>query len=138
MSTTATGVRTISLVCLPIDRAGRSGRVLRVDRLREARRHPLRWRLPVDRGLSGRGVDRDRAGPTPAQRPGRARARWIPIQTGITLTTDDIDATHAQFTALGVDVDAEVSRMGAPVPPMFWFRDPAGHTLMVVESPKGN
>ena len=23
--------------------------------------------------------------------------------------------------------------MGDPVPPMFWFRDPAGHTLMVVE-----
>jgi hypothetical protein len=27
-----------------------------------------------------------------------------------------------------------VSRMGEPVPPMFWFRDPTGHTLMVVES----
>jgi hypothetical protein len=24
--------------------------------------------------------------------------------------------------------------MGEPVPPMFWFRDPTGHTLMVVES----
>jgi hypothetical protein len=35
--------------------------------------------------------------------------------------------------ARGVDVDAEVSRMGDPVPPMFWFRDPSGHTLMVVE-----
>jgi len=33
----------------------------------------------------------------------------------------------------GVDVDAEVSRMGDPVPPMFWFRDPTGHSLMVVE-----
>ena len=56
-----------------------------------------------------------------------------PTQTGITLTTADIDATHAQFKALGVDVDAEVSRAGDPVPPMFWFRDPTGHTLMVVE-----
>jgi catechol 2,3-dioxygenase-like lactoylglutathione lyase family enzyme len=56
-----------------------------------------------------------------------------PTQTGITLTTADIDATHAQFKALGVDVDADVSRMGDPVPPMFWFRDPTGHTLMVVE-----
>jgi hypothetical protein len=27
-----------------------------------------------------------------------------------------------------------VSRMGEPVPPMFWFRDPTGHTLMVVGS----
>jgi predicted enzyme related to lactoylglutathione lyase len=56
-----------------------------------------------------------------------------PQETGIILTTDDIDATHAQFQALGVDVDAEVSRMGDPVPPMFWFRDPTGHSLMVVQ-----
>jgi catechol 2,3-dioxygenase-like lactoylglutathione lyase family enzyme len=56
-----------------------------------------------------------------------------PAQTGITLTTTDIDATHAAFKQLGIDVDAEVSRMGAPVPPLFWFRDPTGHTLMVVE-----
>lgn len=54
-------------------------------------------------------------------------------ETGISLTTDDIDATHARLKALGVDVDAEVSRMGDPVPPMFWFRDPDGHTLMIVE-----
>ena len=57
------------------------------------------------------------------------------VQTGITLTTDDIDATHAALKDQGVDVDAEVSRMGDPVPPMFWFRDPTGHTLMVVELP---
>jgi hypothetical protein len=24
-------------------------------------------------------------------------------------------------------------RMGEPVPPMFWFRDPDGNTLLVVE-----
>jgi catechol 2,3-dioxygenase-like lactoylglutathione lyase family enzyme len=57
----------------------------------------------------------------------------VPMETGVTLTSDDIDATHAEFKAAGVDVDAEVSRMGEPVPPMFWFRDPTGHTLMVVE-----
>lgn len=59
----------------------------------------------------------------------------VPMNTGITLTTNDIDAAHAEFQALGIDVDAEVSRMGDPVPPMFWFRDPSGHTLMVVEQP---
>lgn len=58
-----------------------------------------------------------------------------PTQTGITLTTTDIDSTHAAMKSLGVDVDAEVARMGDPVPPMFWFRDPTGHTLMVVEQP---
>ena len=54
-------------------------------------------------------------------------------QTGISLQTADIDAYHAQLTASGIDVDAEVSRMGDPVPPLFWLRDPEGNTLMVVE-----
>ncbi len=56
------------------------------------------------------------------------------IQTGISLTTSDIDATHGELKSAGVDVDAEVSRMGDPVPPMFWFRDPDGNTLMIVEA----
>jgi predicted enzyme related to lactoylglutathione lyase len=55
------------------------------------------------------------------------------VQTGISLSTDDIDATHAQLQSRGVDADAEVMRMGEPVPPMFWFRDPDGNTLLVVE-----
>jgi catechol 2,3-dioxygenase-like lactoylglutathione lyase family enzyme len=55
------------------------------------------------------------------------------VQTGISLTSDDIDATHAHMLSLGVDADAEVSRMGGPVPPMFWFRDPDGNTLLVVQ-----
>ena len=55
-------------------------------------------------------------------------------QTGIALHTDDIEADHADFKARGVDVDEEVSRMGDPVPPLFWFRDPDGNTLMVVQS----
>jgi catechol 2,3-dioxygenase-like lactoylglutathione lyase family enzyme len=54
-------------------------------------------------------------------------------ETGISLTTEDADATHAELRSRGVDVDAEVSRMGDPVPPMFWFRDPDGHSIMVVE-----
>lgn len=56
-----------------------------------------------------------------------------PMQTGITLRTADIDAAHAQLLSLGVDVDPEVSRMGDPVPPLFSFRDPTGHSLMVVQ-----
>jgi catechol 2,3-dioxygenase-like lactoylglutathione lyase family enzyme len=55
------------------------------------------------------------------------------VQTGISLSTDDIDATHAQLQSSGVDVDPEVSRMGDPIPPMFWFRDPDGNTLLIVE-----
>jgi catechol 2,3-dioxygenase-like lactoylglutathione lyase family enzyme len=54
-------------------------------------------------------------------------------ETGIGLQTDDIDAYHAELKANGVDVDPEVSRMGDPVPPLFWLRDPEGNTLMVVQ-----
>jgi catechol 2,3-dioxygenase-like lactoylglutathione lyase family enzyme len=57
----------------------------------------------------------------------------LAVHTGISLTTDDVDATHALLREAGVDVDAEVMRMGDPVPPMFWFRDPDGNTLLVVE-----
>ena len=53
-------------------------------------------------------------------------------ETGIGLQTDDIDAYHAELKAAGVDVDAEVSHMGDPVPPLFWLRDPEGNSLMVV------
>ncbi|HEY2141517.1 MAG TPA: VOC family protein [Solirubrobacteraceae bacterium] len=60
---------------------------------------------------------------------GKAEAR----ETGISLTTDDVDATHAELRSRGVDVDAEIMRMGDPVPPMFWFRDPDGHSLLVVQ-----
>ena len=56
------------------------------------------------------------------------------VQTGITLTTGDIEATHAELRSLGTDMDEEVSRMGDPVPPMFTFRDPDGNALLVVES----
>ena len=55
-------------------------------------------------------------------------------QTGICLDTSDVDGAHAALRAAGVDVDPEVSRMGDPVPPMFWFRDPDGNSLMVVET----
>jgi catechol 2,3-dioxygenase-like lactoylglutathione lyase family enzyme len=56
-----------------------------------------------------------------------------PKELGVSLTTTDADATHEKLRSLGVDVDDNVSRMGDPVPPMFWFRDPEGHSLMVVE-----
>lgn len=53
-------------------------------------------------------------------------------ETGISLHSEDIDGYHAQLKAEGVDVDDEVSRMGDPVPPMFWLRDTEGNSLMVV------
>lgn len=67
--------------------------------------------------------------PPPPDNPEAAGNR----QTGITLQTDDIEALHAELQAAGVDVDAEISRMGDPIPPMFWFRDPEGNSLLVVQ-----
>ncbi|MGY0058956.1 VOC family protein [Streptomyces sp. LZ34] len=63
--------------------------------------------------------------PMPGQSPG--------VETGIILTSEDIDADHAALLARGVDTDPEVVRWGAPVPPMFGFRDPDGNKLMIVE-----
>jgi catechol 2,3-dioxygenase-like lactoylglutathione lyase family enzyme len=54
-------------------------------------------------------------------------------QTGICLDTPDVEGAHAALKEAGVDVDAEISRMGGPVPPMFWLRDPDGNTLLIVQ-----
>jgi catechol 2,3-dioxygenase-like lactoylglutathione lyase family enzyme len=128
MSTTATRIRQISLVCVPTpdqDRAIEFYESLGFEKRTDT---PFggdyRWvEVYPPEGTTGLAL-----APPPPQ-----GGEVVPAETGITLTTDDIDATHAQFKALGVDVDPEVSRMGDPVPPMFWFRDPTGHVLMVVE-----
>jgi catechol 2,3-dioxygenase-like lactoylglutathione lyase family enzyme len=55
------------------------------------------------------------------------------VETGIILSSTDIDADHAALKAAGVDVDPEIARWGDPVPPMFRLRDPGGNTLTIVE-----
>ncbi len=55
------------------------------------------------------------------------------IETRVAFTTEDADADHAQLKARGVDVDETVMRMGDPVPPMFFFRDPDGNRFMAVQ-----
>jgi catechol 2,3-dioxygenase-like lactoylglutathione lyase family enzyme len=54
--------------------------------------------------------------------------------TGIALTTGNLDADYNDMKARGVDVDAEIMRGGGPVPPMFWFRDADGNTLLLVQT----
>jgi catechol 2,3-dioxygenase-like lactoylglutathione lyase family enzyme len=56
------------------------------------------------------------------------------VQTRVAFATDDIDADHASLKAQGVDVDDEVSRMGGPVPPMFWFRDQDANSFLIVQT----
>jgi catechol 2,3-dioxygenase-like lactoylglutathione lyase family enzyme len=55
------------------------------------------------------------------------------IDMRLALSSEDIDADHAALLARGVDVDAEVMRMGDPVPPMFFFRDQDGNRLLLVQ-----
>ena len=55
------------------------------------------------------------------------------IETRVSLSSQDIDADHAQLRERGVDADPEVMRMGDPVPPMFFFRDPDGNRFFIIE-----
>jgi catechol 2,3-dioxygenase-like lactoylglutathione lyase family enzyme len=55
------------------------------------------------------------------------------IETRIALDSKDADADHAALRERGVEVDAEVMRMGGPVPPMFFFSDQDGNRLLLVE-----
>lgn len=127
MTSTATRIQQLSLVCVPT--VDQDGAISFYEKLGFEKRTDTpfgggyRWvEVYPPEGTAGIAL----APPPPGQ-------DVTPTLTGITLTTDDVDATHAELKARGVDVDAEVSRMGDPVPPMFWFRDPTGHTLMVVE-----
>jgi catechol 2,3-dioxygenase-like lactoylglutathione lyase family enzyme len=124
---TATGIRQISLVCVPTpdqDKAIEFYESLGFEKRTDT---PFggdyRW-VEVYPPEGAAGI---------ALAPPRPGTAVTPVETGITLTASDIDGTHAALKSRGIDVDAEVSRMGDPVPPMFWFRDPTGHSLMVVE-----
>jgi len=127
VSTTATRIGSISLVCIPTPDQDQA--IAFYESLGFEKRTDIpfggdyRW-VEVYPPSGTAGI---------ALAPPRPGSEVTPVETGITLTSDDVDATHAQLRSLGIDVDAEVARMGDPVPPMFWFRDPSGHSLMVVE-----
>jgi catechol 2,3-dioxygenase-like lactoylglutathione lyase family enzyme len=56
----------------------------------------------------------------------------IGVDSRVAFTTTNVDGDHADLRARGVDVDDEVMRMGDPVPPMFFFRDQDGNSLLIV------
>lgn len=70
-------------------------------------------------------------------------------ETRCAFSTKGIEADHATLRANGVDVDAEIGRMGTsrpglfwrqvtvkdPMPPQFSFRDPDGNRFLIVEPP---
>jgi predicted enzyme related to lactoylglutathione lyase len=128
MSSTATQIRQIGLVCVPTSAADQDRAIEFYEAVGFEKRtdtsfgNGYRWvEVYPPEGTTGIAL-----APPPD-------GKVVPTETGITLTTDDIDAAHTELKSRGVDVDAEVSRMGDPVPPMFWFRDPSGHSLIVVE-----
>jgi catechol 2,3-dioxygenase-like lactoylglutathione lyase family enzyme len=66
------------------------------------------------------------------------------IETRLALSTEDVEADHADLQARGVDVDEAIMREGDPVvhwggavlagvPPMFLARDPDGNSLLIVQ-----
>ena len=129
MSTTKTRVGKIATVIIPVADQDRQIQFY-VDKL------GLEKRMDIPFGGQYRWVEVGPAGadttialaPPPPQGDTQVGKR----ETGISFYTEDIDGYHAELKAAGVDVDAEVSRMGDPVPPMFWLRDPEGNSLMVV------
>jgi len=128
-STTATGIRGIGLVCVPTP--AQDGAI----EFYESLGFEKRTDTPFGGGYRWIEVYPPEGATGIALAPPQPGTEVKPVETGIILNTDDIDATHAAMKSRGVDVDAEVSRMGDPVPPMFWLRDPTGHSLMVVEQP---
>jgi catechol 2,3-dioxygenase-like lactoylglutathione lyase family enzyme len=127
MTTTTTGIQAISLVMVPTADQDRS--------IEFYERIGFEKRTDIPFGGSYRWVEvyPPSGGTGLALAPPREGETVTAKELGVSLTTADADATHEQLRGLGVDVDAEIMRMGDPVPPMFWFRDPEGHSLMVVE-----
>ena len=130
-TTTQTGIQKVATVCVGIsdpDQAidfyvGKLGLTKTTDVPFGPPEEGMRW---VEVATAGAETTIALAPPPPGGSAGNA-------STGIALQTDDIDATHQALRDAGVDCDEEVSRMGDPVPPMFWLRDPEGNSLFVVE-----
>ncbi|HEY2767002.1 MAG TPA: VOC family protein [Solirubrobacteraceae bacterium] len=127
MTTTTSGIQAISLVMVPTVDQDRS--------IEFYEKIGFEKRTDIPFGGSYRWVEvYPPEGTTGiALAPPREGEEVKPKEIGVSLTSTDVDATHAELSARGVDVDEQVMRMGDPVPPMFWFRDPEGHSLMVVE-----
>jgi catechol 2,3-dioxygenase-like lactoylglutathione lyase family enzyme len=127
VSTTKTAVQKISTVCIPV-----SDQDAMIDFYVEKLGFQVRVDVPFGNGYRWVEVAAGEAETTIALAPPPEGSPIGGHQTGIGLYTPEIDGYHAQLKADGVDVDAEISRMGDPVPPIFWLRDPEANVLMVV------
>ncbi len=127
MPTTTTGIQGISLVMVPTTDQDRS------IEFYEKIGFEKRTDTPFGGGMRWVEVYPPEGATGIALAPPRPGEAVTPKEIGVSLTTADADATHAALRELGVDVDEQVMRMGDPIPPMFWFRDPEGHSLLIVE-----
>ena len=130
MSTTATRINKIGTVCIPV-----SDQDKMIDFYVGMLGFEKRADVPFGNGYRWVEVAPAGADTTIALAPPPEGRPTGNVETGITLQTHDIDAEHAALKEQGVDIDAEVSRMGDPVPPIVWLRDPENNTLMIVEVP---
>jgi catechol 2,3-dioxygenase-like lactoylglutathione lyase family enzyme len=131
VSKTAAKIAKVGIVVVPVTDTDRAIEFY-VDKLGLEKRADVpmgegyRWVEVAPQGADEAGTTIAITPPPPGQPAGNA-------QTGIILHTDDIEAVHADLKAKGVDVDDEISRMGDPVPPLVWFRDPDANVLMIAE-----
>ena len=130
MSTTATRITKIGTVCIPV-----SDQDKMIDFYVDTLGFEKRADVPFGNGYRWVEVAPVGADTTIALAPPPEGKPTGNVETGITLQTHDIDAEHAALKAQGVDIDDEVSRMGDPVPPIAWLRDPENNVLMIVEVP---
>jgi catechol 2,3-dioxygenase-like lactoylglutathione lyase family enzyme len=127
VSTTKTGVQKVATVIIPVtDQDGM------IDFYCDKLGFTKRVDVPFGNGYRWAEVAPGEAETTIALAPPPEGTPSGGRETGISLYAEDIEGYHAQLKADGVDVDEDISRMGGPVPPMFWLRDPEQNTLMVV------
>jgi catechol 2,3-dioxygenase-like lactoylglutathione lyase family enzyme len=125
---TSTHISQLSTVMVPVSDQDRA-----IELYTEKLGFQLRADIPFGQGDRWVEVAPDGAATTLALVPPR-EGEPAGIQTRVALRSSDVDADHADLRGRGVDVDAEVMRMGDPVPPMFFFRDQDGNGLMVVQT----
>jgi catechol 2,3-dioxygenase-like lactoylglutathione lyase family enzyme len=130
VSTTATRITKIGTVCIPV-----SDQDKMIDFYVDTLGFEKRADVPFGNGYRWVEVAPVGADTTIALAPPPEGKPTGNVETGITLQTHDIDSEHSALKAQGVDIDDEVSRMGDPVPPIAWLRDPENNVLMIVEVP---
>src|ERR1700742_2654313 len=103
MPTTTTRLNEIGLVCVPTPEQDRA------IAFYESLGFEKRTDLPFGGGYRWIEVYPPEGRTGIALAPPRPGSEVTPVETGITLYTDDIDSTHDELKSRGVDVDAEVS-----------------------------